>query len=632
MRPAKLLMVILLLALAAGHGAAGAQGQTSPYTPEPFTAITGGEGSPVVYGVHGDWVVYQPQDFGGGKAYKARNLVTNATYTADVSYVSGQRPVTIWEDEMVWIDGYGPSRIERYDLGSGEREVLVETANAILSVDYSGEVVVWLEYSSSQTRGQIRARDIGADLDYDIALGPEYKVMPRISGDLIVWAQAAVAGQQRDVYGHRLSDGKTFTISANPWDEYDPVVWGDIVVWADERNGSRSNTDVYAKDLTDGEEFAICTAAGMQRAPAIWDTLVVWEDGRELDGISSTDIYGYDLGKQAEFAITRHIGRQVAPAIYETTVVWQDWRNAPQVKYATADMYGARLAAKPATAPLPVTGKPSGFDALIQVVWPHSGQPGTDTDRVNIGVYLFSPQGSKREVACSYDPPVQLWVAENNQPARLVAQVNHRSWNWSPSVWHFNDVDVRAARGGDRRLYFFLATTEEGGFATNVWAHAADARTYFPQQVPVASALAKPPEAVDAVIQIVWPHDNKPVAEATRVNITANVFAAGTSASVPASWEPVVRLYRSLNNGLSEVVATGKKRLVTEGSLIYPVWDFNDIDVSQARDPLSKYYFRLVVEGAETHSNVWAHGADARTYFPEADRPECLCNACGAQP
>ena len=75
-------------------------------------------------------------------------------------------------------------------------------------------------------------------------------------------------------------------------------------------------------------------------------------------------------------------------------------------------------------------------------------------------------------------------------------------------------------------------------------------------------------------------------------------------------------------------MAVGEKRLVTQGSLVYPVRDFNDIDVSEARDPQNKYYFRLEVEGVETYPTIWAHGADARTYFPEADVPECRCNEC----
>lgn len=622
--------LLLGLVMLAGTwpGSTALAAPASPYTPEEFAIVADDSTTPGGMDVYGDWIVYHPYDFGGGKAYRALNLVTGARVTHEESHLSGQRSLAIWEDEVAWILGIGPSQIELYNLTSGEREVVVESEHPISFLDFRQGVLVWMEYVVADSRSQIRALDLAEDETYDVALGPEYKLNPRVWGDLVVWEQARSAGLQRDIYGYRLSEGEAFAISANPWDEYSPVVYQDVVAWVDARSLAQTGTDIYARDLTQDEEIAVCTAPGNQEAPAIWGDLIVWQDARDADGLSGVDIYGYDLAQGLEFAVTRHIGRQNSPAIYEDLVVWQDWRDTPQVRYAAGAMYGARLKDEPLEDPLPVTGASEAFDGLIEVVWPHSGQPGTDTDKVNIGVYLFSPQGTKREVPCGFDPPLELWVAENNRPAQLVKRITARTWNWSPATWHFNDVDVQAAQNPSNRMYFFLKTEDGLDFRTNVWAHAADARTFFPQQRPVRSAQAQEPNAVDAVIQIVWPHGDLPVDQATRVNVSANLFVHGTDTSVPATWDPEVILYRSLNNGVSQPVATGEKRLVTEGSLVYPVWDFNDVDVSQARDPQNKYYFRLEVEGVETHSTIWAHGADARTYFPQPDVPECRCNEC----
>lgn len=623
----------LLLALAVTVSgfppiAAAAAEPVSPYTPEEFAVVTGGGTTPGSMDMDGDWVVYQPFDFGGGKAYRARNLTNGAEITFEGTYFSGQRSLAIWEGTVAWIVGYGPSQIELYNVNTGARRTVVDTPNQISVVDYRAGTLVWLEYVSADSRIEIRALDLETEEVQEVSVGPEYKLNPRVWGDLVVWEQATEAGQQRDIYGYRLSEGEIFPISANPWEEYNPVLYEDTVVWVDTRAKAASGTDIYSLNLETEEETAVCTAPEDQDSPAIWGDLVVWADGRNLDGLSGVDIYGYDLAAGQEFAVTRHIGLQRAPAVYENVVVWQDWRRAPQVKYATGEMYGARLLDEPLDQPLPVIGAPDAFDGLIEVVWPHSGQPGTDTDMVNIGAYLFSPQDSKREVPCRFDPPLELWKAENNRPAQFVARITQRSYNWSPSTWHFNDVDTRWARNPNNQMYFFLKTDTDLDFRTNVWAHAADARTFRPQQTPVRSAQAQIPAEVDAVIQIVWPHDNLSVVEATEVNISANLFAPSTDVSVPADWEPEVVLYRSLNNGVSEAVAIGVKRLVTEGSLVYPVWDFNDIDVSEARDPQNKYYFRLEVEGVVTHSTIWSHGADARTYFPEVDVPECQCNQC----
>ncbi|NLT43615.1 MAG: hypothetical protein GXX93_13145 [Anaerolineae bacterium] len=600
----------------------------SPYTPEEFAVITGGATTPGSIDIYGDWVAYQPYDFGGGKAYRVRNVRSGAEITFEGTYFSGQRSLALWEDTVAWIIGYGPSQVELYNVNTGDRRTVVDSENQITVVDLRAGTLVWMEYVTAASRIEIRALDLESDQVHEVAVGPEYKLNPRVWGDLVVWEQAQEAGQQRDIYGYRLSEGEVFPVSANPWVEYNPVLYEETVVWVDTRATATSGTDIYALNLDTGEETAVCTEAADQDSPAIWGDLVVWADGRNLDGLSGVDIYAYDLKRQVEFAVTRHIGLQREPAVFEDLVLWQDWRHAPQVKYATGEMYGARLLDKPLAEPLAVTGAPEAFDGLIEVVWPHSGQPGTDTDMVNIGAYLFTPPGTKRAVPCRFDPPLELWVAENNRPAEMVARITQRSYNWSPSTWHFNDVDTRWARNPNNQLYFFLGTEEGLDFRSNVWAHAADARTFRPQQTPVRSAQGQVPTEVDAVIQIVWPHGNLPVVEATKVNISANLFAPGTDISVPASWEPEVMLYRSLNNGVSEAVTTGVKRLVTEGSLVYPVWDFNDVDVSEARDPQNKYYFRLEVDGVVTHSTVWSHGADARTYFPEVDVPECQCDQC----
>ncbi len=606
----------------------GAEPEGNLYTPVESAVTIPDSITPANLDLYGDWVVYQPSDFGGGKGYNATNLDNGAVFSVAEPRSNSERTLAIWGDTVAWVIGYGPCQIVLHDLVSGEDAVVIETKNYVGALDLWENVIAWQEYDSDTKDSILKARDLDNDQEYEVATGPEYRPRLRLWDDVVVWEEAAVAGQQRDVLGYRLSTGKVINIAANPWDEFSPALSDNVVVWVDSRTSLESGNDIYSKNLTTGVEKPICTAPGNQDLPAIWGDLIVWADARNLETVSGLDIYGYDLDQKQEFAVTRHIGTQTAPAIYDHTVAWQDWRSAPQVKYSTGTMYVATLETEPTADPLPVAGAPAAFDGLIEVVWPHSGQPGTATDMVNIGAYLFSPAGSLREVPCSFDPPLELWVAENNRPAELVEVVTHRSWNWSPSVWHFNDVDVSLARNPDYRLLFFLKAQGDYQFRTNVWAHAADARTFFPQQMAVRSAQAEPPTAVDAVIQIVWPHDNLPVDQADQVNISANLFAHNSDSSVPGTWDPEVILYRSLNNGIGEPVAIGVKRLIKEGSLAYPVWDFNDIDVEEARDPQNKYYFRIEVEGVETHSTVWAHGADARTYFPQPDVPECRCNEC----
>jgi hypothetical protein len=120
------------------------------------------------------------------------------------------------------------------------------------------------------------------------------------------------------------------------------------------------------------------------------------------------------------------------------------------------------------------------------------------------------------------------------------------------------------------------------------------------------------------------------VEQATLANITAYLFESGSLRAIPPSlgWIPTVRLHWSLNadTDLGEISSKiGIPRtIITPAGVKFLAWDFNDIDVSAAQDPLNKLYFWVSVEGVEAFTNVWAHGSDARTIFPQPD----VLNSC----
>jgi hypothetical protein len=300
-------------------------------------------------------------------------------------------------------------------------------------------------------------------------------------------------------------------------------------------------------------------------------------------------------------------------------------------------------------APLQAQSPPQ-LDARIEIVWPHDLQgnpvPVTQADRANITVYLF--ERGTRTAFCPSEvgkTAVSLMVAANNGVLSLSRTGVHRKvveGSVSFFVWDFNDVDVSFARNVDNRLYFsvrdFVSVfhPEIGpGYLTvqsNVWAHAADARTLFPvQDIPTATAPAPPPGLLpylDPKIQIVWPHDQlgreASVTQGDLVNISVTIFHHGTLTSVPPEYDQTVQLHQALNQEVLRPVAVGQKRLVTVNGITYPVWDFNNIDVSAAKDPSNKYFFMIKTSGSEG-SNIWVHGADGRTYFPTPDVPERGC-------
>lgn len=270
--------------------------------------------------------------------------------------------------------------------------------------------------------------------------------------------------------------------------------------------------------------------------------------------------------------------------------------------------------------------------AKVEIVWPHDSASVRDADLANITVYLIDGSGAGRDEGrlepppCGWAPVVRLWGALNNLPAREIAVGEKRMFTTGGRtypVWDFNDIDVTEARDPADKLTFFV--TVDGVTAlTNVWAHASDARTIFPQADVPAGVLRTRPTAVDARIQIVWPHDNLPLAEAARANVTAYLFEAGTlQAFAPESgWDPTVRLHWSVNSEPERADSSviGEARIATTGTgLRFLAWDFDDVDTSATQDPLNRLYFWVTVDDVTTYSNVWAHGVDARTIFPQAD-------------
>jgi hypothetical protein len=265
------------------------------------------------------------------------------------------------------------------------------------------------------------------------------------------------------------------------------------------------------------------------------------------------------------------------------------------------------------------------IDARIEILWPHGNLPVTKATQANLTVALYN-HGTTTSVNARLANTLHLWQALDNGVAQPVATATKRTataGGLSYPLWDFNDVNVSAARDPNHR-YYFWATADDQPTNATIWAHGADARTNFPKQDIPTGLLTASPTSVDAKIEIVWPHGSATVDQATQANIGVQLYGHGTTQSVQADYPNTVRLYRSVNNGPMEVAATGDLVLQTTNGQTYPTWQFNDVDVSDARDPANRVYFRVDVVGATTYSTVWTHGVDARTNFPKQDVPTAV--------
>ncbi len=277
--------------------------------------------------------------------------------------------------------------------------------------------------------------------------------------------------------------------------------------------------------------------------------------------------------------------------------------------------------------------------ARISIVWPQDGsghQTAVAQSRaINVSVW---PTG---QVACTATPGLQLLMAQDNSPAAAVGgsgQTIQRTVNGVtfPSV-EFNDIPANLQADPltkFRLVSYGNVSSTATSFSGNVWAHAADPRTFYPNPViPVGFASSPTPAAgLDARIQIVWPHDLygnfAPVQVASRVNIGVEVFEHGTLNAVPKNVETGFQfslgiLMSEFNGALHTPSSfTTAQVTYTVGANTFTRFVFNDVPVVPGR----QYHFvpTATPTGSSTVSpfaSIWTHAPDARTYLPYPQVP-----------
>jgi photosystem II stability/assembly factor-like uncharacterized protein len=290
---------------------------------------------------------------------------------------------------------------------------------------------------------------------------------------------------------------------------------------------------------------------------------------------------------------------------------------------ATAGLWALRSDAQPAPAPRAV-------DARIEVVWPHSSAPVPEARLANIGLRLFTP-GSLLQPPCGWSPEVTVWQAEDNSPAKPLDAAGQRTVDGNPfPFWELNDVDVSYAADPQHKLYFMIQVPGVES-ATSIWTHGSDPRTHYPFPEVPSGVVADKIEAVDARIQVVWPHDaagnQRGTSEADYVNVSVALYKHGTRLSVPVGWTPAgMQLQGAWNQEIGQALAMeGVVQVRKAGAITYPTWEFNNIPVGWAKDPANKVHLWVRVDGVDTYPTIWTHGADARTLFPAKDEPVQGC-------
>ena len=197
--------------------------------------------------------------------------------------------------------------------------------------------------------------------------------------------------------------------------------------------------------------------------------------------------------------------------------------------------------------------------------------------------------------------------------------------------WELNDIDVSQTNNPARKLYF-MVRVDGVDTATSIWAHGADPRTYFPQQDVPSGVATDDLDAVDARIEIVWPHRRRgqsalrgrrhPRQYRGRTLQTRHPpFGAGGLASRPGScstapWDQEVS--RALSRTPSGPHPSIRRDHLSGMGIPQRV-------VAHATDPTAKLYLWANVTGTTTYPTIWAHGADpAHSSRPKTNRSRAV--------
>lgn len=269
------------------------------------------------------------------------------------------------------------------------------------------------------------------------------------------------------------------------------------------------------------------------------------------------------------------------------------------------------------------TAMPSPASAIARIASVKPSAGSKDGGRIDVTAYIYAD--ATNSPLCHRQPTVRLWGAAGQQPARPLGVARRRmvtnGWQAYP-VWEFLDVDRASAQGQEPILHLFVTLDGEQTIH-NIVTLGADEGTMHPNPSSPERGATQVPASVDASIEILWPHGDAPVSMAEKANLTAALFRSGTREMIPAhlGFLPPVRLHWSVNDGPDLSGAEpplAQLRLIRTPWLTYYLWDFNDVDVSAAREAGHYLNFWLEVEGIEARTNIWSHGYGPR---PQSQAP-----------
>jgi hypothetical protein len=240
--------------------------------------------------------------------------------------------------------------------------------------------------------------------------------------------------------------------------------------------------------------------------------------------------------------------------------------------------------------------------------------------------FMSSPTSAVYSWDGASDPPTDAQVTQ-----LLQNNTNHTQWQWPSAVnwvtlergtervivaWNASpklvtghlpattksaqvidkfgkDTGEVVAQNGTYNLELYPTSNNSDPRDPNAYLVGGDPRILVEKVAPL-------PSTVDARVEVVF------VKDASTANITSVLLQPNSLQPVPCRWNPNVRLMSSVDGGPTTLVGSGARRLLNQDGLSYPVWDFNNVNISAVT--LGKSVdFWLDVAGVVTHATRWTY-------------------------
>jgi len=353
----------------------------SGQNPTPISSGDGSQSSPSIYG---NIMAWQDDRNSGWDIFMfdlenpdvVRQISSTSSEMGDSLEMHMQTNPIVYKRKIIWLHEWWDFTTHEYNVRIYDLddpvpggEVLFDIGSSPLSLDFSGNWVVWTDYADDATLFDLYFYGLNT---YNIETGAQTKITNlatsedyALSGDKLLYFRYPEDALEKNIILkiRTLTTGgteKEIKFSGELSDLYYPTFWGDYIVWEDHRLDESGNTDIYFIDLNEGKIAQVTTETSAQKKPRVQGDYIIWEDSR--GGKSSIYAYSITQNKQAELYST---GSNTDPILFGDGGLWvhKSTRSGSAIYYFDIGKFDNWVASESAFSTLDTGGGGNGEES-----------------------------------------------------------------------------------------------------------------------------------------------------------------------------------------------------------------------------------------------------------------------------